>query len=57
MGPFITSLMLAVGVATWIFSKLQQRTGYGNSRNALIGAVFIGLVIFGTVYLTLRLFW
>ena len=57
MGPFLTSLLLSVGAATWVYTKLQQRTGYGNSRNAIIGATLVGLLLFSVVYLTLRLFW
>lgn len=57
MGPFLTSLLLSVGAATWVYTKLQQRTGYGNSRNAIIGAALMGLLLFSVVYLTLRLFW
>lgn len=57
MGPFLTSLFLAIGTSVWIFSKLQQNTGNGNSRNALIGATVVGIVLYGVVYVTLRLFW
>ncbi len=56
MGAFFTALLLAVGVGTWIFTKLQQRTGYGNSRGALIGAGIAAFGVFLLVYLTARLF-
>jgi hypothetical protein len=57
MGPFFTSSLLAIGAGVWVFTKLQNRTGYGNSRGAILGAVVTGLGIFLVVYLTLRLFW
>jgi len=56
MGPFLTSLLIALGSATWIYSRLQQHTGYGNSRNAIVGAVLSALGIFMVLYLTARLF-
>ena len=57
MGPFWTSLLLAVGAGTWIFTKLQNKTGYGNSRSAWLGASISALGIFTVVYLTLRMLW
>lgn len=56
MGPFLTSLFVAIGGGTWIYSRLQQHTGYGNSRNAILGAVLSALGIFTVLYLTARLF-
>lgn len=56
MGPFLTSLLVAIGGGTWIYSRLQQRTGYGNSRSAIIGAGLAALGIFMVIYLTMRLF-
>lgn len=55
MGPFIISLFVALGAGTWIYSQLQQRTGYGNSQ-AIIGAALAAAGIFTIVYLTMRLF-
>lgn len=57
MGPLFTSLLLAVGVAAWVFVKLQDKTGHGNSKNAVVGAGMSGSVLFIVMYLTLRLFW
>ena len=56
MGAFLTAFLLAIGGGTWIFTRLQQRTGYGNSRNAIIGAAIAAAGIFLLVYLTMRLF-
>lgn len=55
MSPWIIALMLSVGASAWIFSKLQQRTGYGNNKAALIGTVTAGIVIFIIVYMTAKL--
>ena len=52
MSPAVVALMLAVGVGTWIYTKLQQRTGYGNSKDALKGAAIAGGIKF-VVVLTL----
>ncbi len=57
MGPFFTAFLLGVGGGTWLYTKLQQRTGYGNNKNALIGATVAALGLFLLVYLSLRLFW
>ena len=57
MGPFFTAFLLAVGGGTWLYTRLQQRTGYGNSKNAVIGAAIAAFGIFLFVYLSLRLFW
>ena len=52
MSPAVVALMLAVGVGTWIYTKLPQRTGYGNSKDALKGAAIAGGITF-VVVLTL----
>ncbi len=56
MGPFFTALLLAAGGGTWVYSRLQQTTGYGNSRSAVIGAGVSAVGIFLVTYLTARLF-
>jgi len=56
MGPFLTSLFVALGGGTWIYTRLQQHTGYGNSRSAIVGATLSALGIFAVLYLTARLF-
>jgi hypothetical protein len=56
MGPFLTSLFVALGAGTWIYSRLQQHTGYGNSHSAIVGAGLSAAGIFAVLYLTMRLF-
>lgn len=49
MSAFITSLLLSLGAGTWIYTKLQNKTGYGNSKTALKGALISGVIIFFVV--------
>lgn len=44
------ALFCSVGASTWIYTKLQQRTGYGNSGTALKGTAAAGVLIFVVVY-------
>lgn len=55
MGAFLTAFLVSVGAGVWIFTKLQQRTGYGNNKNAIIGAVSATIAIFVVAYITFRL--
>lgn len=54
MSPFIVALLTAIGGGTWVYTKLQQKTGYGNSTSAIKGAAIAGLGIF-IVVLTIGL--
>ncbi|QQS18986.1 hypothetical protein IPL68_02950 [Candidatus Saccharibacteria bacterium] len=54
MSPVFVALLFAVGVGTWVYTKLQQRTGYGNSKDALKGAAIAGGIAF-VVLLTIGL--
>lgn len=46
MNAFFIALLLSVGTGTWIYTKLQQRTGYGNGGSALKGAAVAGGIVF-----------
>ena len=50
MTAFVTALLIALGGGTWIYTKLQQRTGYGNSKTAYKGAAVAGAIIFIVVF-------
>ena len=50
MTAFVTALLLALGGGTWIYTKLQRRTGYGNSKSAFKGAAVAGVIIFIVVF-------
>lgn len=56
MTPFLIAFFIALGAGAWIFTKLQDKTGYGNARTAWLGTVISVAAIFFVVYLTLRLF-
>lgn len=56
MGPFLISLFAALGAGAWAYSYLQQRTGYGNSKNAILGGGLVAVGVFIIFYLTMRLF-
>jgi hypothetical protein len=37
-------IVLGIGVAGWVYAKLQRYTG-GNTQSSLIGAVIVGLIV------------
>ncbi|MBP9853211.1 MAG: hypothetical protein QG629_432 [Patescibacteria group bacterium] len=45
MGAFVTALLVAIGSGVWVYTKLAQRTGYGNEKNAYIGAGVVALIV------------
>ena len=45
MSNVLVSFLLAVGVTTWVYSKLMRNTG-GNTQNSLIASGAIGGVAF-----------
>jgi hypothetical protein len=56
MNAFFVALLFSIGTATWVYTKLQQRTGYGNSKAAFKGAAVAGgmaFIVFLTIGLTL----
>jgi hypothetical protein len=49
---FLFSLFFAAGVAGFVYSKMGQRLGYGNSQNVwvTVGVVFvIAAIVFYTI--------
>ena len=54
MKAFLVALLFSLGAATWVYTKLQQRTGYGNSAAAIKGALTAGAIAF-VIFLTLGL--
>jgi hypothetical protein len=52
MGPFLTSVLFALGVAAWVYNKSQQHNG-GLSQQSLIAAAVVGivaLIVFFTIF-------
>jgi len=56
MGAFFIALLFAIGASTWIYVKMQQKTGYGNNQTALVGAAVSGLLLFIVVFMTAKMF-
>ncbi len=50
MSAFFVALLFALGAGTWIYTKLQQKTGYGNSKGALKGAAVAAVIAFVVVF-------
>jgi hypothetical protein len=50
MSAVLLSALLSMGASVWIFTKLQNQTGYGNSRNAFIGAGIAFVLLFVVVF-------
>ena len=50
MSAGLIALLCSAGAATWVFTKLQNRTGYGNNRDAIIGAVVVFVICFIVVF-------
>jgi len=46
MGAVFIALITAISSATFIYTKMARQTGYGNTKNAVIGAVVAAVVIF-----------
>ncbi len=46
MNAFVVALLLSIGASTWVYTKLQQRTGYGNTNSALKGTLVTGAIVF-----------
>lgn len=47
---FLLAFLIAGGGSVWIYTKLQNRTGYGNSQNAVWGALVVFVVGFIVVF-------
>jgi hypothetical protein len=45
----LLAFIAAISAATWFYTKLQQKTGYGNSTNAIKGAAIAGGIVFVVV--------
>lgn len=50
MGPGLVALFAALGAGGWTYSKLQQRSGYGNSQSALTGTAIVAIITFIVVF-------
>jgi hypothetical protein len=55
MGPFLVSLFFTAGACTWIFNKLQMRSGNNTEQSAIATAV-VAMIMFLILYTALGLF-
>lgn len=48
MSNWIVALMLAAGVAGWVYSKMSRRLGYGNTQSLwiVVAAAFVAVFLF-----------
>jgi uncharacterized membrane protein YjjP (DUF1212 family) len=44
------ALLASMSASVWVFTKLQSRTGYGNSQNAMIGAAVVFVLGFVVIF-------
>lgn len=56
MSAALLALLIAGGGSVWIYTKLQNHTGYGNSKNAVIGALVTFAVGFIVIFTLARMF-
>jgi len=52
MSNLVIALLLGTGSGGWVYNKLLRTTG-NNKKNALIGAIIIGLLLAILLYLIL----
>lgn len=50
MSAALVALLVSLGGATWVYTKLQNKTGYGNNRSAIIGAAVVFVIAFIVVF-------
>jgi hypothetical protein len=52
MSKFVIALLVSLGLATWLFNKLQRSSG-NNTEASLKGAGFIAIIGFIIIYVVL----
>jgi hypothetical protein len=50
LSKLLLSLLIAICGGVFVYTRLQQHTGYGNSRSAAQGAAITALIIFVLVF-------
>lgn len=50
MSAALVALLVSLGGATWVYTKLQNKTGYGNNQSAIIGAAVVFVIAFIVVF-------
>lgn len=52
MSAAVVALLVAISSSVWVFTKLQNKTGYGNNQNAIIGAAVFFVIAFIVIFTT-----
>jgi len=55
MGPFLVSLFITAGACTWVYIKLQKKSG-SNTEQSIIATAVVAMVMFLILYTILGLF-
>lgn len=55
MSAALVALLASVSIATWAYTKMQNHTGYGNSKNAIAGSAVVFVLAFLIVFSLARL--
>lgn len=50
MSAVLVAFLASLGGSVWIFTKLQDKTGSGNYKNALIGTLVVFVILFIVVF-------
>ena len=50
MNATLVAFLFSAGASTWVFTKLQNKTGYGNNKSALQGAAIVFVIVFILVF-------
>lgn len=46
MNVTLIAFLVSLSAGVWVYTKLNQRTGYGNNSGAVKGAVMSALIVF-----------
>lgn len=55
MSTVVIALLIAVGIAAWIYSKLMRSTG-GNTRDSIIVSAVLAVLIFALALFLANMF-
>jgi hypothetical protein len=50
VSAFFVALLASIGLSTWAYTKLQNKTGYGNGKNALSGTAVVFVISFVVIF-------
>ncbi|HSX05959.1 MAG TPA: hypothetical protein VLF69_05795 [Candidatus Saccharimonadales bacterium] len=50
MSSLLLAFLVSLGASTWVFTKLQNRTGAGNNGSAIKATVVVFIVAFILVF-------